>query len=43
MCPFPENYVPPKVINKLTLNEPAMIIKLKDDKNFTSSSVKWIH
>ena len=24
MCPFPENYVPPVIINKLTLNEPAI-------------------
>ena len=24
MCPFPENYVPLEVTNKLTLNEPAI-------------------
>ena len=27
MCPFPENYVPLEVTNKLTLNEPAKIQK----------------
>ena len=27
MCPFPENYEPLEVANKLTLNEPAIIFQ----------------
>ena len=42
MCPFPENYVPPEVINKLTLNEPAIISdRQKTDSDCVCFVLQW--
>ena len=38
MCLFPENYVPFKVINKLTLNEPAKILQEEGKMEATRSN-----
>ena len=39
MCLFPENYVPPVAINKLTLNESAIKVTVWTCKKFNEFSI----